>query len=147
MQAIMGIDPGSVSGAWAFLYDDGEMTAGDLPVTREGIDGAALARLIGRGIVTLAIVERVGPMPKQGVSSTFKFGAAYGCILGVLAACHVPVRLVAPTLWKKHYRLNSDKEGARALAIRLWPNCPQFGRKRDHGRAEAALMAKWGAGV
>lgn len=42
-------------------------------------------------------------------------------------------------------RLDADKERARALAIRLWPASRHFERKRDHGRAEAALLARFGA--
>jgi hypothetical protein len=38
------------------------------------------------------------------------------------------------------------KEQARALALGLWPGCTDtFARKKDHGRAEAALLAKFAA--
>jgi crossover junction endodeoxyribonuclease RuvC len=42
--------------------------------------------------------------------------------------------------------LSSDKEAARALALRLFPACAEhFRLKKHHGRAEAALIAKFGA--
>jgi len=34
----------------------------------------------------VALVERVGPMPKQGLSSTFKFGCGVGLTKASLAA-------------------------------------------------------------
>ena len=95
---------------------------------------------------SVAIVESVSAMPGQGVSSTFKFGAAYGTVRGVIAALEIPVHLVTPGKWKKHFRLSADKEQARALALRLFPASSQhFERKKDHGRAEAALIARYGA--
>jgi crossover junction endodeoxyribonuclease RuvC len=65
----------------------------------------------------------------------------------VVLALGVPLYLVAPTKWKPHFSLGSDKEKARALALRLWPTSVHFGRKKDHNRAEAALLARYGAEV
>jgi hypothetical protein len=90
----------------------------------------------------LAIVELVASRPGQGVSSVFKFGCAYGSILGILAALKIRTILVSPTVWKRHFALDSDKEKSRALALRTFAKTPEhFSRKRDHGRAEAALLA------
>lgn len=144
MTTILGIDPGSVSGAWAAVHDDGSMTCGDLPTVDRNVDGAAFARLVRALAPCRAVVEQVSAMPKQGVSSTFSFGRGFGCVLGVLAACEVPVTMVMPGRWKRAFALDSDKEKSRALAIRTWPASAQFARKKDAGRAEAALIAKWG---
>jgi hypothetical protein len=85
-------------------------------------------------------------MPKQGVSSTFKFGASYGAVLGVLAALKIRTVLVSPTTWKRHFALDSDKEKSRALALRTFAQTPEHcARKKDDGRAEAALLALFGA--
>jgi len=46
---------------------------------------------------------------------------------------------------KTHFGLDADKEKSRALAIRLWPGCGYFSRVKDHGRSEAALIARYGA--
>jgi hypothetical protein len=89
---------------------------------------------------TFAVVERVAPMPGQGVSSTFKFGASYGAVLGILGALKIRTALVIPTTWKKHFRLPAGKEGLRAWALRTFSATSQhFARKKDHGRAEAAF--------
>ena len=65
-------------------------------------------------------------------------------VRGVIAASGVPLHLVSPAKWKRHFGLDADKEKARALALRLWPTrADLFGRKKDHGRAEAALLARY----
>lgn len=143
---IMGIDPGA-SGAISFYFPARPdlIAVNDMPLVAGEIDAAELARSIAQFLPTLAIIEQVGAMPKQGVSSTFKFGMSYGIARGVVAALGVSTHLVTPGRWKKHFRLDSDKEKARALAIRLWPKSGHFSRKKDHGRAEAALLARFAA--
>jgi hypothetical protein len=147
---IIGIDPGLV-GAWAILTEAGAIVAaGDLPVVGDGarraLSAPLLAAIISRYRPATAVVERVGAFPGQGVSSTFKFGHAAGLIEGVLGAIAVPVMHVAPAVWKRHHRLGAEKESARLRAIEIWPAkaAELFARKRDHGRAEAALIALWG---
>lgn len=142
---ILAIDPG-LSGAWACISSDG-LTVGDLPCADGKMAGSEFARLVRTLRPDVAVVEAVGAMPKQGVSSTWKFAEATGTIIGVLAACDIPLHRVAPTTWKKHFKLDRDKEASRALAMRLWPACTQFALKKHHGRAEAALIARFAATV
>lgn len=145
---VLGIDPG-LSGALAFYFTDQPslITAEDVPVAGGEIDVATLAQRLAQMRPDVCFVERVGAMPKQGVASTFKFGMAFGMVRGVVAAAGIPMHLVTPPVWKKHFRLDSDKEKARALALRLWPSSTCFGRKKDHGRAEAALLARYGSEI
>jgi hypothetical protein len=57
----------------------------------------------------------------------------------------IPVRHVSPAKWKKALGLNSDGETSPARAIETWPaQAKRFGRKRDHSRAEAALLGMHG---
>jgi crossover junction endodeoxyribonuclease RuvC len=80
-----------------------------------------------------------------GIAASFRFGVAYGAVLGILGALTVPFHLVSPTVWKKHFHLSKDKDASRALALRRFPACAQhFERKKDHNRAEAALLALYG---
>ena len=146
-RCILGVDPG-VSGAVAFYYPEhpDRVVTEDVPVAAGEINVPTLRDLILEMKPGFAWVERVHSMPKQGVSSSFAFGMAFGTVRGVIQALGVPMELVTPQRWKKAYRLDSDKEKARALALRLWPMSKQFSRKKDHGRAEAALIAKFGAG-
>jgi hypothetical protein len=142
----LGVDPG-LSGAVAFYFPayPERIAAYDVPVADKEIDAGAFARIVDRFCPAAAVIERVSAMPKQGVSSTFRFGQAYGTIRGVIQALGLPSHLVTPASWKKHFKLPSDKEKARALAVRLWPSSEHFERKMDHNRAEAALLARYGA--
>ncbi len=141
---ILGIDPG-ISGAIAFYFPDRPDLIGcdDMPEADGEVDAVSLGQRIRQMAPDLAVIERVHAMPKQGVSSTFNFGAAYGTAQGVVLALGVPLLRVTPGAWKKHFRLSSDKEQARAMAIRLWPTSTHFTRKKDADRAEAALMARF----
>jgi hypothetical protein len=141
---ILGVDPGT-SGAIAFYFPaaPGRAVAEDMPTVGGNVDAANLAARIMQMRPDFAVVERVASRTGQGVASVFKFGAAYGAVLGCLAACGVPMQLIiTPGVWKRHFRLGADKEQSRAAAIQLFPACAShFSRKRDHNRAEAALLA------
>ena len=143
---ILGVDPG-ISGAIAFYFPNNHdrIATEDMPIAAGDVDAVSLANRLMIMAPTLAIVERVNAMPGQGVSSMFRFGRSFGTAIGVIGALKVPLMFVAPSKWKAHFRLSADKEEARALALRLFPSCAeQFQRKRDHGRAEAALIARFG---
>jgi hypothetical protein len=143
---ILAIDPG-LTGAIAFYAPSAPdiITVEDMPVAAKDVDPAALARRIRQLNPNVAIVERVSAMPGQGVSSMFKFGCGYGMVQGVIAALGIEIRFVTPQSWKKHFRLSSDKELSRARAIQAWPASDRFTRKKDSGRAEAALIARFAA--
>ena len=139
---IMGCDPG-ITGAIAFFFPSapGRVVAEDLPVVNGRIDVVTLADRIRQMSPNIAIVEAVGARPGQGVSSMFKFGVSYGCVIGVLGTLAVPRHFVTPSTWKKYFHLSSDKEGSRALALQRFPiTGHHFARRRDHNRAEAALL-------
>jgi len=147
---VLGIDPGSVSGAYAFFNSlrPDRIQAFDCPVVNGNIDGNAMARHIQELHPDVAVVELVGSMPKQGVSSTFKFGVANGRLLGILEALQIPYQLVTPNKWKVFYKVGADKEKTRALAIRTFPlDADRFKRKMDHNRADATFIACYGAEV
>jgi hypothetical protein len=82
----LGIDPG-ISGAIAFYFPSApdRVATQDMPIAAGNVDAANLAALIAQMRPDLAIVERVASRPGQGVASVFKFGAAYGAVIGCLA--------------------------------------------------------------
>lgn len=152
----IGIDPGA-SGAIALLCDGELYDADDMPTVprRAGgnqVEPVALAGMIRAlrgarvGAHVVAILEQVSAMPGQGVSSMFRFGESYGVVRGVLGALSVPIVHAPPAAWKKALGLaGADKDLARTRAIETWPNSAHlFQRKRDVGRADAALIALWG---
>lgn len=145
-QCILGLDPG-LSGAVAFFYPSHPEAIGcyDMPIVDRRVNGAALYDIIQQHRPDLAIIEAVHSMPGQGVSSSFNFGVSYGIAQGVVAAAKVPVVFVSPGKWKKYFGLSADKEQSRSMAINKWPDSDHFRKKKDEGRAEAALMALYGA--
>ncbi len=95
------------------------------------------------------VVEEVGARSKQGVSAVFSFGLCVGTILGTISAHKKPIVLVTPQKWKSASRLGNIsedkvKDASRAYALELWPEHRKiFQVKKNHGMAEAALMARW----
>lgn len=142
---VLGCDPG-LKGAIAYYFPShpDRIMVEDMPVVAGNVDPATLARRIRQLRPTHAVIELVHAMPKQGVSSTFKFGDGFGCLRGVVAALDIPVCFVTPGRWKKDLRLSSDKEDSRQRALQLFTeSIEHFSLKKHEGRAEAALLARW----
>lgn len=143
---LLAIDPG-LTGALAF-YTPGfpsHVCVFDMPVVNNEIDAHELRQIIGQYRPHLAAIERVGPMPRDGVRQAWRFSAAYTTARVVCAMMHIPVLMVAPATWKKSYNVKGGPEGkeqCRMLAIQKLPAyADQFARKKDAGRAEATLLA------
>lgn len=153
----IGIDPG-LSGA-VVVIDDAQPASVhvyDTPsveVVRNGkkrrdyLISEMAGILRGHQLATMVVLEKVSAMPGQGVSSMFSFGRGLGIWEGVLAALKIPVTLVAPVTWKKSMMADMDKsskDSSRIRAIQLFPNVAEtLKRRKDHGRAEALLMAEY----
>ncbi len=151
MMKILGIDPGIHGGLAVVLVnsDSGAqlLDAIDIPVigiaAKERVDVVALRDWVLSHQPEHCLIERAQAMPKQGASSGFKYGRAVGAIEAVIAGCAVPLTIIEPTAWKKFHGLRGgDKETSRQRALQLFPATHALlARKKDHGRAEAALIA------
>lgn len=147
---VIGTDPG-LGGALALLTSDGALVdLDDMPVLQDGAAGrrtinapllAARVRAWGAG---QAFCELVGPRPGEGAVGAFGFGRSRGIIEGVLGAQGVPVVMLTPAWWKRRVDIGPGadrKDEARSKAIARWPAmADRFARKKDDGRAEAALI-------
>jgi len=150
---LAGIDPGIHGGIAIVEINDGAapqlIDAIDIPVTgvgaKEHVDVLAVRTWIQTHHPDRAGIERSQAMPKQGASSGFKYGRATGALEAVLACCEIPFEVIEPSTWKKAHHLRGgpeNKEAARALALQFFPTAHGLlARKKDHGRAEAALIA------
>lgn len=150
---IIGIDPG-LSGALAVLDGGRLVDAIDMPVVeivrnskrKREIDPAALASILRPLAGSVAVLERVGAMPKQGVSSMFAFGRSVGMVEGALAALAIPVHYVTPQTWLKAMAVPGGDGGGRLRASQLFPgDVDRWRRVKDDGRADAVLIAAFGA--
>ena len=135
----IGVDPGG-SGAMAAIDGRGVVvgvvknnaTEHDLWNTISGWAGVFPS--------TYAVVEAVHSMPKQGVSSTFKFGVSYGFLRGLLTASGVRFSEVSPSVWQTAMRCRTkgDKNVSKARAQQLFPDV-----KITHAIADALLLAEY----
>lgn len=146
MSNIIGIDPG-LFGAVAVLSERGEFrNVHDLPIICDRalswIDGDQLRTLLLEAGPGRVIVERVSAMPKQGVSSSFRFGLGFGSILSVVQALQMPLEFVTASQWKRALGLSADKKASLHKARLLFPDA-ELHLAGHHGRAEALLIARW----
>ena len=151
---ILGIDPGASGGLAFFDVERGLLDVFDMPIVsvkrggknKREVSAAMLNAIIGARDIDAAFVEKVGAMPGQGVSSMFQFGRSVGIIEGVLAALEIPTNYVTPQVWQKAVGARGGKDASRARAAELFPAyAANFTRKKDDGRADAALIAWYGA--
>lgn len=150
---VLGIDPG-LSGAVAVLRGDSVELLEDLPVVqfsnariKNRIDAASLAEILRpfAGEIGLAVVGRTAARPGEAPSGSYSFGYTSGVIAGVLGTLQIPVTLPMPAVWKRAMSLSPDKNLSRSRAIELYPAiAPKLSRIKDHDRAEAVLMARYG---
>lgn len=112
MSFYFGIDPG-IKGAVSFLDDSsGQIFAFRLPVTKDKeIDGGRLKKLFDKFPCEYGVLEKVGAMPRQGVTSMFSFGKTYGILMGCLQIVGVPFDRATPQTWQKFFKLIKPGEG------------------------------------
>lgn len=154
MIRILGIDLGA-SGALVLLSGR-RLRIWDMPVVKvpRGKRNVNLveAHLVSDIIrscrhVDHAFIEKTTSKPGQGAMAMKTFGRAIGVIEGVLAMAGIPVTEVHPRVWQKAMGLQAGagKDAARSKAMALWPRySKKFKRVMDNGRADAALIAKYG---
>lgn len=135
----IGVDPG-VSGGASILDYHGSI-----------IDVVAFKKMTDRDIAdwfqewgshgSVAVIEKVHSMPRQGVASTFKFGRSFGFLEACLVCCHIPYTLVTPQKWQGYLdcKTGGDKNVTKKAAQMRWP-----GQKFTHAIADAVLIAEYG---
>ena len=164
---VLGVDPGSASPSGAIYQHlkgakGGIIHAFDIPMIGEEnerrVDVLGFVKIIQNYGTTGVVIERVNAMPSipdektgqrrvMGTASMFRFATAYGDLRTTVRLCGVEPRFVMPARWKKFYSLKGpDKEQSRQMALELWPQMADLlKRKKDEGRAEAMLIARYGA--
>lgn len=162
----VGIDPGLTGSLCVFDPADRDIKFFDTPVLqiksgkkmKSVMDTYAIVNIL-HGITAnrdvLVTIEQVNAMPgmgaggerqSMGATSAFNFGMGFGMWLGMLAAMRIPFQKVHPRTWKAIMMAGStkDKDAGRLKAMQLFPEAASnLSRKKDHGRADALLMAAW----
>lgn len=160
---VLGIDP-DVSGAIAVLRGDDIDTAEvfDVPniqvivgtKNRRRHDARSIVALINRINVphgSVAYVEQSTPIPKDGKQGWWGSGFGFGMWIGVLVASGFSVVPVPPVVWRRAMDFTGkivNKDDCRVMASSIFPRlASKLQRKKDHGRAEALLIAAYGKGI
>lgn len=156
MKVFVGVDPGK-EGAIAILDRSGLlMNVYDMPTVQNGkrrsLFVPGLVRIFQQLVTDYGSesiymgIEKVGAMPGNSGQSMFTFGKMTGVIEGIAAGLNIGYVLPHPKTWQG--KLLRDVEGsdtkARSMlaAGRMFPNL-EMKRKRDHNRADAALIAAY----
>lgn len=160
---VIGIDPGIKGGIAFYRPYDKRLKVFDMPVMqradgREQVNASQLTNMVSRFVKqkasSIAIVERVHAMTYidrmgnrrgQGAKSSFNFGMSAGVVYGVLAAHWIRIIEVEPAVWKVLLSLSADKNLSMQKARDLFPRYASEFVGRKDGRAEAALLAWFGA--
>lgn len=147
---ILGVDPG-IHGALALIdTDEWFLAITDMPKEpgvggKNSVSATLTSRLIRAAGSDYSFIESVFSSPQMGVVSAFAFGRARGILEGACAATSA-LELPRPQEWKASTKTPKDKNQARSRAIQLFPqHAHLFARVKDDGRAEAALIALYGA--
>src|SRR6187401_571342 len=100
MTCILAIDPG-ISGAIAIYFTEApdKVMVADMPLAGGDVNPHALRQMIESYKPDFAIIEQVSPMPKEGVSSVWRFAAAYTTARITVMLMDIPLVLVLPNIW------------------------------------------------
>jgi len=134
----------------------------DCPTVKVEVNGKLRTRLHAEAMVAALASLRLPPgqvahLEEGGVEygfsaqTAFVQGYNFGLWRGVLASAGLEVRIVKPQAWKwalglAHRGAKGDKDASRAMAESMFPELAPgtLRRKKDHGRAEALLIAAYG---
>lgn len=153
----IGIDPG-MNGALAIIDERKVLAVHDMPTTQERVGKRLTKRILIPELLALlrtwsaeygqppTFLEKVHSMPNDGKASAERFGRSCGIVECAVVAARLPLTWVTPQSWKRRAGLlRAPKDQSRAKACDLYPDiAPALTRKRDQGRAEAILIARYG---
>jgi crossover junction endodeoxyribonuclease RuvC len=88
------------------------------------------------------VIEQAYSRPKQSAQSTFNYGVGFGVLVGCCFSFGVRLEFANPASWKREMGLTNDKKLSLDMARRLFPGA-SLARAKDHGVAEALLLAYW----
>lgn len=150
---VLGVDPDAFGALALVNRESGELVELlDMPSLEMKparlVDVAQLAAILDEWSSRIgdAYVERAWARPTDPPSFAFRVGHNYGAICGVVRAHFIRLHLPSPQAWKKAMGCTSEKDASRAKASALFPHdCARWRFKKNHGRAEAVLIAAYGA--
>lgn len=161
-RAAIGIDPGKDGGIAVLVLDDGGIRCVYQALTHRvapHLEPSLMHDALGDAVHELArlmvrdrtvVLERVGAMPKQGLSSTFAFGHGRGVWRGLIAARLLDTVLEpTPAKWSRDVLANIPGDGKeralnRASQVAGVQLIPPGCRVPQDGIADAVCLALFG---
>lgn len=146
MTIYIGIDPGK-TGAVAFLSSPNVARVEDLPWIGKDLDIQQIKRWLEEvrsRDFCVACLEYQQAFPGQGAVSAYTLGEGVGQLKGLLLGMGIAFEEVRPAKWKTALSIpaKATKDISMMAARRLFPEA-ELGRKKDHGRSEALLIAEY----
>jgi crossover junction endodeoxyribonuclease RuvC len=144
---ILGIDSGN-TGCLAY-YDGTELLLWDMPTFNKekgvDLDVNKIYKIFKDADCEKCYIEKTVAMPKISGKAAYSMGKGEGILITCCVALDLPYTLVRPAEWKKAMQCPAEKDASRQRASQLLPAFSHnWDRKKDHGRAEAALIALYG---
>jgi hypothetical protein len=160
-EAWLGCDPGMGGALALWVIAENKFDIVDMPAVlvdnKRRMDFWSLARTLDIWSNSFDIkgvgIEKVHAMPLRGAggqirqspNGLFEFGFAAGALQQAVASAGLPMVLIPPQTWKAVMGLRGGRENkdmSRQKASAMFPsNSHLWARKKDDGRAEAALLA------
>lgn len=136
----------------ALLVDGKATDVDDLPLGFHGVDGAGVHAILDEWHADEVFVELTHAMPKNGSKAAYSQGDSNGAIRTAVQLFGAPLTWVRSVDWQRHSGLLGSgytdverKHRSRMRAIELMPvMAEQLRRVKDHNRAEALLIARFG---
>ena len=152
MTVIIGVDPG-LKGAICVHRGPDSIEVFDMPTIERIVNGKARNMvdpyqfrdiIINAGPCNMVVLEKLSTRPGESPIAALSYGIGFGQMIGVLVALERPYTTVTPQEWTKVLRVGADKDLHRLVAMQNFPHAADlFKRKKDDGRADAALIAYW----
>lgn len=157
---LIGIDPGK-DGAIAVIRD-GTPRVYQMPIQESGeLDAKEIYLILKESVRSedhICVLEKVGAMPGQGVTSMFTFGRNVGELKAILKIAELSYIEVTPQAWKKEILAGlpwkaegaADKKRAKMVSVsyveRRFPKLNIRGTKgaAKDGMADAVCLALYG---
>lgn len=161
MRKVLGIDPG-LSGGISIIDEQLNVIACHSMPVKMGKDGkyhvdpCGVRDIIAAYTIDLAIIEKVGSMPKQGVTSMFNFGDGYGIVRGIAEIFADQTIYTRPQEWQGFQYLtglSKDQIGEVAFEVfqaeEMYNGVYSKGKRKGEKRlldgiSDSLMIAKYG---
>lgn len=157
MRKILGVDPGRAGGLSIIDEQLNLIACYAMPVFKAD-DGKAkvcarsINEILSQYEIDLAVVEKVGARPGQGVTSMFSFGDAFGVVRAISEINSARIIYPRPQEWRGYQSLSGlSKEQIAEVAFNIFGADQIYGRKNKAGNrsvkdgiSDSLMIAKYG---